>query len=45
MNQNSKIEKVPELEEEILDEALSGATPSNFNVNTWCVNCTANVLF
>ena len=42
---DGKIEKIPELEEEILEEALSGATPSNFNVNTWNVNCTANVLF
>ena len=42
---DGEIEIIPELEEEILDEALGGATPSNFNVNTWMVNCTANVLF
>lgn len=40
-----KLDRVPELEEEILDEAICGATASNFNVNTWIVNCTANVLF
>ena len=41
---DGKAERIPELEEEILDEAICGATFSNFNVNNWIVNCTANVL-
>ncbi len=42
---NGEIEEIPELKEKLTEEAFGSATVDNFNVNTWNVNCTANVLF
>ena len=42
---NGEIEEIPELNEKLTEEAFGSATVDNFNVNTWNVNCTANVLF
>lgn len=39
-----KVDKIPELEETLLEEAFGSCTISNFNVNGWYVNTTANVI-